>query len=308
MRAIALVLLLVSCRTATVPPAAPAPAPAPAPAEATIAVPLPPIPPEVQSKREQELAAARAAYEASPDDADALIWLGRRTAYLGRYDEAIAIFTEGIRKHPRDARMLRHRGHRYLSTRQYAKAEADLEKGWSMVRGKPDQVEPDGLPNARNIPTSTLQSNLLYHLGLARYLQGNYAGARDAYVQALKVARNPDHLVSTSHWLYMSLRRLNRGDEAEKVADAVSHDMEVIENVAYHKLMLMYRGDIAPEELAAQDADSVDGATILYGVANWYAYHGDAARARTLLQKLVGGKQTFAFAFLAAEADLARMK
>ncbi|HEY0139974.1 MAG TPA: tetratricopeptide repeat protein [Thermoanaerobaculia bacterium] len=307
MRAIAFVLLLASCTTATVPPPAPVEPVAPA-APTTIAVPLPPILPDVQTKREQELAAARSAYEANPNDADALIWLGRRTAYLGRYQEAIDIFTEGIRKHPRDARMLRHRGHRYLSTRQYAKAEADLKKGWSMVRGKPDQVEPDGLPNARNIPTSTLQSNLLYHLGLARYLQGDFAGARDAYVQALKVARNPDHLVSTSHWLYMSLRRLNRGEEAEKVADAISHDMEVIENEAYHKLMLMYRGDIAPEELAAQDPDTVDGATILYGVANWYSYNGDAARARSLLQKLTAGKQTFAFAYLAAEADLARTK
>lgn len=292
MRSVAIVLLLAACSTVGAPPVPP----------------VPPLTAEVQARREQDLAAARAAYEANPNDPDALIWLGRRTAYLGRYQEAIDIFTEGIRKHPRDARMLRHRGHRYISMRQYGKGEADLAKGWSMVRGTADQVEPDGLPNARNIPTSTLQSNLLYHLGLARYLRGNFGGAVDAYRQAMNVARNPDHLVSTSHWLYMSLRRLNRTAEAEQVADAISHDMEVIENEAYHKLMLMYRGDIAPEELASQNVDTVDGVTILYGVANWYLYNGDSERARPLLEKIVAGKQPYAFAYLAAEADLQRMK
>src|SRR6185503_2528830 len=76
--------------------------------------PLPQMTPEVARQREEQLAAARREYERDPNDANAIIWLGRRTAYLGRYGEAIAIFTEGIRKHPRDARIYRHRGHRYI--------------------------------------------------------------------------------------------------------------------------------------------------------------------------------------------------
>ncbi len=62
-------------------------------------------------------AAALADWERNPDDADALIWAGRRTAYIGRYREAIGIFSEGIARHPDDARMYRHRGHRYLTVR-----------------------------------------------------------------------------------------------------------------------------------------------------------------------------------------------
>ena len=58
------------------------------------------------------LAAARAEYEADPDDADNIIWLGRRIAYTGDYRGAIEVFSEGIRKHPGDARFYRHRGHR----------------------------------------------------------------------------------------------------------------------------------------------------------------------------------------------------
>ncbi|MFP5248079.1 MAG: hypothetical protein ACLGH0_15405, partial [Thermoanaerobaculia bacterium] len=115
--------------------------------------------PEIQAQREQELATARANYEKNPNDADAIIWLGRRTAYLGNYDEAIAVFTEGIRKHPTDARMLRHRGHRWITLRRFDKAVADLTTAAELIRGKEDEIEPDGLPNARNLPLTTLQSN-----------------------------------------------------------------------------------------------------------------------------------------------------
>ncbi|MBX3704756.1 MAG: hypothetical protein KF822_13360, partial [Steroidobacteraceae bacterium] len=47
---------------------------------------------EDAARMEAQLARARAAWEQNRDDADALIWLGRRTAYLGRYREAITIF------------------------------------------------------------------------------------------------------------------------------------------------------------------------------------------------------------------------
>lgn len=262
--------------------------------------PSPALPDDLRAQREQELAAARAAYERSPSDADALIWLGRRTAYLGRYREAIDIFTRGIREHPRDARMLRHRGHRWITLRQFDRAVDDLTKAAALIRGTEDQVEPDGLPNARNIPTSTLQSNIWYHLGLAHYLRGDFDQALAAYRECMSVSKNPDGVVSTSHWLYMTLRRMGRPEEAERVLDAISTDMDVIENQAYHKLLLMYRGEIAPEEMT-----DTDPAT-LYGIANWYFYNGRPERARPLWERIVSEKDWAAFGTIAAEADLKR--
>ena len=55
----------------------------------------------------EKLDAARAAYEQDPGDADSIIWYGRRMAYTGNYRSAIRIFSEGMEKHPRDARMYR---------------------------------------------------------------------------------------------------------------------------------------------------------------------------------------------------------
>jgi tetratricopeptide (TPR) repeat protein len=74
---------------------------------------------------------AKEAYEENNDDPDALIWYGRRTAYLGQFQGAIKIYTTGIERFPNDARMYRHRGHRYISTRQYDKAITDFEKATS---------------------------------------------------------------------------------------------------------------------------------------------------------------------------------
>lgn len=141
----------------------------------------PSLPAERRAALEADLQKARAEYEKDPAKADAIIWLGRRTAYLGRYREAIAVFTEGISKHPDDARLYRHRGHRYISVREFDRAVADLAKAAALAAGRPDEIEPDGQPNARNIPTSTLKTNIYYHLGLAHYLKGSFAEALDAY-------------------------------------------------------------------------------------------------------------------------------
>lgn len=255
------------------------------------------------------LRVARASYESNPKDADALIWYGRRLGYLGRYREAVEVFTEGIRKFPDDARMYRHRGHRFITLRQFDPAVADLQKADSLTRGKPDQVEPDGLPNARNIPTSSLQSNICYHLGLALYLKGDFEGALPVYRRCDQQAltANADRLVSTAHWLYMTLRRLGRVAEAENALDPIGTSMDVIENIPYHKLLLMYAGEIAPEELEREgNATSTDGVTILYGIANWYLYNGEPEKANAMFLKIVDGDQWATFGYIAAEAELVR--
>jgi len=266
----------------------------------------PQLAPDVRRQREDELAAAQREYDAHPDSADAIIWLGRRMAYLGRYREAIGIYSEGIRRHPDDPRLYRHRGHRYITLRRFDDAVRDLEFAALLVRGKPDQVEPDGLPNSRNIPLTTLQGNIEYHLGLAYFLQGHYEQALRAYRHCLTVANNPDSVVSASQWLYTALRRLGRVKEAEKVLEPISISMDVIENVPYHKLLLMESGEIAPEELLSQDPNTIDGATILYGIGSWYFDNGQPEKAFPLWKKIVSGSQWPAFGYIAAEAEIAR--
>src|SRR5215218_705719 len=97
-----LCLILTGCAAELPRPAAvPAPPAASAEAVSFFGEPLVPaiLPAAVKAERETKLAEARAAVERSPGDAEALIWLGRRTAYLGRYRESIEIFSRGIEQH-----------------------------------------------------------------------------------------------------------------------------------------------------------------------------------------------------------------
>lgn len=268
----------------------------------------PPLTGAALATAERNLAQARRAWEHTPEHPDSIIWYGRRTAYLGRYREAIAIYTKGISLHPRDARLFRHRGHRYLTIRRLDDAVRDFETAYQLTRNTPDQIEPDGIPNARGIPTSTLKSNIRYHLGLAYYLKGDFAKALPFYREDVAASVNPDMVVASSHWLYMTLRRLGRADEAARVLEPITPAMEVIENGSYHRLLLMYKGLLAPEAVLTpgDQGDAIQDATVAYGVGNWHLYNGRVTEARAIFERILTGPQWGAFGYLAAEAELAR--
>lgn len=260
------------------------------------------------STPEKNYEEAMKAFEADPQNIDKLIWVGRRLGYLGRFDEAIAVYTKGIGMAPKDARLYRHRGHRYISTRRYTLAIADFEEAAKLQRGKKDEIEPDGQPNKLNKPLSTLQFNIYYHLGLAHYLRGDFDSALSAYEECMKRSRNnDDSLVATSDWLYMTLRRLGKKGAAEKVLGPIQPNMNIIENMSYHNRLLMYKGLKKPEDLLSDNADALTLATQGYGVGNWYLYNGETEKARNVFEKVVAGPQKAAFGYIAAEVELERM-
>ena len=266
---------------------------------------------DARTAMEQRLSAAKSAYNSAPQNADSIIWLGRRTAYLGRFNEAIGIYTRGIAIHPEDARLYRHRGHRYITTRQLEKAIADFGRAYALTKNSGDEIEPDGLPNARNIPTSSLKSNIRYHLGLAHYLKGDFATSARYYREDVDSAINPDMLVASSHWLYMSLRRLGKHADAQAVLSGITKGMDIIENTAYHKLLLMYKGELGPKEVLPSELapGSLEDVTTAYGVANWHLYNGRTTEAQTLLKRILSARGQWAsFGYLAAEAEVARRR
>jgi tetratricopeptide (TPR) repeat protein len=268
----------------------------------------PPAPDNVRAKLEADLTAARDALERAPNDPEARIWVGRRLAYLGRYRDAIAVFTEGIDRFPKDARFLRHRGHRYITVREFDKAIADLERADALVAGSADQIEPDGQPNDRNIPLTTLNSNIRYHLALAYYLKGDFAKAAPVWQRARDAVRNPDNLVSATHWLYLTLRRLGRADDATRALDGIVPGLDVIENGSYYSLCQMYKGMRTADDVLKAAGGGPSGAAVVYGVAMWQDLNGRAAEATALRRQLVDGPDWAPFGVIAAEADLARAK
>ncbi|WP_417464032.1 tetratricopeptide repeat protein [Kordiimonas sp.] len=252
---------------------------------------------------QKKLLEARAEYEANPDDADALVWYGRRMGYTGDFRAAISIFTMGIEKHPDDARMYRHRGHRYISVREFDRAIADLEKAASLIKGTENVIEPDGMPNAQNIPVSTLHGNIWYHLGLAYYLKHDWDNALRAYLEARAASRLDDNVVSTTHWIYMILRRMGREEDAKQAVSMITKDMDVIENFGYYELCKMYAGLQDLDATLKNSPGGIQGAGVTYGVINWHLYNGRVEEAANLIQSFVNGEGWASFGYIAAEAD-----
>jgi tetratricopeptide (TPR) repeat protein len=270
-----------------------------------------PLAPETRARYERQLAEAERAYRHAPTDVDSIIWLGRRLGYLGRLREAIEVYGRGVALHPDNPWLYRHRGHRYISVREFDNAIADLERAARLVAGKPDEVEPDGQPNAQNTPIGTLRSNIDYHLALAYYLKGDYEKALPVYRRDLANASNNDRRVSTSHWYYMSLRRLSRDQDAAEVLVPITSATTVIENEAYLRLVQMYKGLRAVDSvlaLAPNGEMSVTDATAAYGIANWHLYNGRRDEAERLFKRILAGGQWGAFGYIASEAELARMR
>ena len=253
----------------------------------------------------ENLASAKADFDANPENADATIWYGRRMAYTGDFLSAIDIFSQGIALHPSDARLYRHRGHRYISIREFDKAIADFETAASLIQGQENAIEPDGLPNAQNIPLTTTHGNIWYHLGLAYYLKQDWANALTAFQNGYNTGGNDDNLVSTGHWIYMIHRRMGNESAARASLGGISRNMTIIENMSYHELCLLYRGEISIDQMMAANGDDPSNAAVAYGIANYYFYNGEREKSDALLNSIVQGSSWASFGYIAAEADLA---
>lgn len=272
------------------------------------------VPPPLSEKSalvlNTNLEKAKADFQAYPDSLELVVWYGRRLAYLSKYKESIEVYTDGLRKFPDSYQLYRHRGHRYITIRQFDDAILDLEKAAFYMREVELKIEPDGIPNKLNVPLSSTQFNVWYHLGLAYYLKGNYDKAISAYKKCMEVSTNDDLLVATTDWMYMTYRKLGNVREAQKLLSAIRPKMNIVENDSYHKRLLMYKGLVNPASLlnVKDDEDGLQIATQGYGVANWHLMNGEEKKGREILERIVQGPNWAAFGYIAAEAELFKLK
>ncbi|MEL6863286.1 MAG: tetratricopeptide repeat protein [Bacteroidota bacterium] len=260
--------------------------------------------PTPSAKLLEKLATRQKAYEAQPQDVEALIWYGRFLAYAGDYNAAIELYSKGIAQFPEDSRLYRHRGHRYISSRKFEAAIKDLTKAGQLIEGQENSMEPDGMPNAQNIPVSSRHGNIWYHLGLAHYLQQDMPKALAAYAQCLASTQNADNLVSSTHWLYMISRRMGEEKKAQQYLEAIHDSLEVIENTAYHKACLFYKGALPLDSLMTGAGATSGNDALHYAIGNWQRYNGQKEEAKATFEQLLANGQWNSFGYIAAEADL----
>lgn len=272
----------------------------------------PALPESVQVQYDSALQLAQRNYRQDSTQLANVVWLGRRLGYLGRYQDAIRVFTGGIKRFPASAELYRHRGHRYITLRQFDRAVSDLERSAALLKDQPLEIEPNGIPIPLpvNDRPSSLQFNVYYHLGLAHYLNGNYGAAAQAYERTLSYAQSDDDLVAVADWLYMTYRRLGEDEVAERTLAEIREEMDIRANEGYFERLLMYSGYVDPDSLlrASRRDGSLGAATTGYGVGNFLLSEGDTTRGQQILEDVIDGQYWAAFGYIAAEADLARQR
>lgn len=273
-------------------------------------------------------------------EADRYRYAGLLKNMLGKPDQAVEMFSAGLAIAPDDARLLRHRGHRYMTLHKFNEAVADLERAAALVKGKPDEHEfwspeieddlinlvlgkPDELspqhllvsPESNATIThgykSTLHSSIYYHLAVSYYVLGEFAKALQAFEATRRVAVDDDMKAGAFDWSYMTLRRLHRDEDAAKLLDSV--DVPALQvnpsEDFYVRRLRMYKGQVAPEALLAEvgETNVLGYTTVGYGVGNWHLYNGDEAAAREIFSKILGMGEKRAFGYMATEADMKRL-
>jgi cyclase len=232
------------------------------------------------------VARAKKALDAEPKNIQRFVDLGVAQSGVRQFREAIETFTRGLAVEPNNALLYRWRGHRYLSLRQFDKAKADLERGAKL--------------------DSTIYG-IWYHLGIVRFVQGDFAGAADAFKRGQPRAPDAGELAGSTDWLWMSLMRAGRAAEAKAMLDR--HPDSLATTIAYAKRLKLYRGEIGPNEVfTPADTADVQVATLAYGLGNWYLVRGEKAKAREWFEKSIASGGWPGFGFIMSEVELRRVK
>lgn len=232
------------------------------------------------------VARAQAALTADPRNVERIIQLGIAQSGARQFREAIQTYSRGLELAPNNALLYRWRGHRYLSVRDFDRATADFTRGARL--------------------DSTIYG-IWYHLGIVRYVRGDFEGAAEAFARGQRIAPDAGELAGSTDWLWMALMRAGKTSQAQQML-ARRPDSLAVAN-AYARRLKLYRGEIGADDVfTPADTADVQVATLSYGLGNWYLVNGDTARARTAFERAIRSGGWPGFGFILSEVELKRLR
>lgn len=241
-----------------------------------------------QRKHDDALAAFAKADAIDPASAGTQLLKCRSLAGLRKYEEAITACTESLRLQPDQAEVLRDRGHYYLNAGRPEPALADLKRAAGLA------------PQDRGV---------LYHLGLAHYLLGDFANAAKAYDGCVAASWNDALRIECQAWLLPSLLRAGRKDEAKKLLASVPAAPADGHAGYYLDRLLLFKGTRTESQVApTMSAEGpVSEVTVGYSIGLWHLLNGRPDRAREYFERSIATKYSQAWGYRAAEAELKRL-
>jgi tetratricopeptide (TPR) repeat protein len=234
------------------------------------------------------LASLDRAIAIDPRLADAHLLRCRSLAALRRYDEALSACGVALTMQPGNPEALRDRGHYLLNTGQVDAALADLTAAE---------------------PRSRDDRGVFYHLGLARYLKGDYAHAATAYERCAGVSTTDSERIECEAWLLPSLLRAGRRQDARALLARVAVVPVAGHAALYLDRLLLFKGLKTEAALAATmpSEGAVTETTVGYTLGLWHLVNGRTEAAREYFQRVVAAGLPTSWGARAAEAELRRL-
>lgn len=241
---------------------------------------------------DQSVVDARKSLAADPKSVERVLQLSKAEAGRRQYREAVATSTQGLAFAPNSADLYLERGHRELGLREFKRAMNDLKQA---TRLAPEMLD------------------AYYHLGLAHYFLAEFDQAAASFDKARALAKNNDSLIDCSNWLYVSLRRAGKEQEATQVLARITPEVKNTESHLYFYLRLLhfYQGQLTedavlpPPPAGLEDLEGeLSFDTVTYGVGNWRVYHHNRAEAVGLFRNVVKGEAWNSWGFIGSELEL----
>jgi hypothetical protein len=117
--------------------------------------------------------------------------------------------------------------------------------------------------------------------------------------------------VAAANWMYITLRRLKKDKEAASLLATISPDTDLIENNDYLQILLLYKQEKEiedPVQCLKEGKEGLGLASFGFGLGNYLLEKGKKEQAKEVFQHITASNQWSAFGFIAAEAELKKVK
>jgi|TARA_B110000046_G_scaffold122046_1_gene128716 tetratricopeptide (TPR) repeat protein len=254
---------------------------------------------------ERVLLKVEKAFNENPENEFNIINYGIKLADLGRFQEAINLYDEGLIKFPESYKIRRYIGQHYLTTRQFDEAITSLSEAITYANDSlVIESEYSYLKSNNRKTIYNVKFNIWYYLGLSYYMKGNYDKAISSFRKCEKYTNNNDLKVVIANWLYTAFAKIGNLDLAEAEIMSIPTNMRLLEikSRKYHDLIMLYRGLVTPSILTQRNGIDAD---VGYGIGNYYLINGQVENAISAFNRVISTEQQERIGYMAIEAELA---
>lgn len=235
--------------------------------------------------------------------------LAHSTAAMGRLREAVNLLSEARWLVVDDPELYRYRGELLLWLREPNRAIPDFQHAGRLGIGQSARIDVGNwVSGGEELSTLEYATKLL--LGFTYYCNGDYAKATEALSAAAESALTPDQMSRAVLWLFFAARRTGV-DAGAAVLQLVQESWAKGARHQEIDLLLAFKGLLPSDSIRSRALRANEVARPLYGYGIAYYLellpdHG--AEAEAWLDWVRSGPDWTALPYLAAEADLARLR